>query len=844
MSIDQSIRRSLSPTQMAQQQQLQQQQQQQQRQPQVTKDDFEVLKRSQSPPSTKQPLGMRGRSNTNPNIQRSRRSDPGPGHQSQLNSQQLQSLINPHILTQPASPMQNRPAMPVPSQQRETSQVSVQGSQAQQRQQVPVQVHRAPQQVQTQPQLTEQQMQQQFEQEQQHQQKLQQQRLLQHQQQKKQRHQQQMQQHLAEVQQRQQQHILQQQQQKAQLEEAHHRQQQQQRNVSNQVTINMSRRTGSRTNLADEDAMSVQSVPHMTSHNNSYEDERPRSRAVSIEDLHRSPSRAKTMELTRSRQDLSIAKFVSSSQTRRGPQTELAAASSASPGPRRRARSGEGLRRPASPAQPPVQPPVPRPRSRAAVVRQEEDGRGSPVSVTSQQQQQQIQQQIQQQGVQEQQLQEQQLKQQRIQEQQLQQQRIQEQQLQQQRIQEQQLQQQRIQQQQLNQQKQQIQQQQMENDLKAKMNQLEAEKKELLYENFKAADVIKDLEDKIQTLDKMYKAERDAPKELQSEKVGKLLETNKILQTTVSKVQSKVDKLEVENEELKVDFAVMKAEKHNAISALETFKVKQQNITDEMGHLYKLNSEQAVRITEFEKEKKLNAEEFAHLYKTKKEQAARIKELEKGEKDLTTFHKTISEQAVKISELETKLDKAQTEMSNLSLAGEKKTAELKQEQSDKTDEIERLKKLVNELKMLNDDLQVSKKTMQEKQSREYSDLKTSINLLEKENEQLRKATAEQSVKIVELENVKNENKEHLQTQPKKDLLKDINKLKEHYLETIDNWKTKYEDTKMLLNLRDQELLIYKRRGEKKLIDEDKDTLEEIDTDGKQKGVDTVDDDEK
>ena len=575
--------------------------------------------------------------------------------------------------------------------------------------------------------------------------------------------------------------------------------------------------------------MSVQSVPHMTSHNNSYEDERPRSRAVSIEDLHRSPSRAKTMELTRSRQDLSIAKFVSSSQTRRGPQSELAAASSASPGPRRRARSGEGLRRPASPAQPPVQPPVPRPRSRAAVVRQDEDGRGSPVSVTSQQQQQQIQQQIQQQ---------------RIHEQQLQQQRIQEQQLQQQRIQEQQLQQQRIQQQQLNQQKQQIQQQQMENDLKAKMNQLEAEKKELLYENFKAADVIKDLEDKIQTLDKMYKAERDAPKELQSEKVGKLLETNKILQTTVSKVQSKVDKLEVENEELKVDFAVMKAEKHNAISALETFKVKQQNITDEMGHLYKLNSEQAVRITEFEKEKKLNAEEFAHLYKTKKEQAARIKELEKGEKDLTTFHKTISEQAVKISELETKLDKTQTEMSNLSLAGEKMTAELKQEQSDKTDEIERLKKIVNELKMLNDDLQVSKKTMQEKQSREYSDLKTSINLLEKENEQLRKATAEQSVKIVELENVKNENKEHLQTQPKKDLLKDINKLKEHYLETIDNWKTKYEDTKMLLNLRDQELLIYKRRGEKKLIDEDKDTFVEIDTDGKQKGVDTVDDDEK
>ena len=637
-----------------------------------------------------------------------------------------------------------------------------------------------------------------------------------------------MQQHLNEVQQRQQQQLLQQQQQKAQLEEAQHRQQHQQRNVSNQVTINMSRRTGSRTNLAEDDAMSVQSVPHMTSHNTSYEDERPRSRALSIEDLHRSPSRAKTLELTRSRQDLSIAKFVSGAQTRRGPQSELAAASSASPGPRRRARSGEGLRRPASPAQPPVQPPVPRPRSRAAVVRQEEDGRDSPVSVSSQQQQQRIQQQ--------------QLQQQQIQERQLQQQRIQEQQLQQQQIQQQQL----IQQQQIHQKQVQIdaERKQLENDLKTKMNQLEAEKKDLLYQNFKATDVIKDLEDKIETLDKMYKAERDKPKDDQSEKVRKLLETNRILQTTVSKVQSKVDKLEVENEELKVDFAVMKAEKHNAISALETFKVKQQNITDEMGHLYKLNSEQAVRITEFEKEKKLNAEEFAHLYKTKKEQAARIKELEKGEKDLTTFHKTISDQAVKISELETKLDKAQTEMADLSVAGKKLTAELKKDQSDKTDEIERLKKLVNELKILNDDLQISKKTMQEKQGREYSDLKSSINLLEKENEQLRKATAEQSVKIVELENVKNEKKEHLQTQPKKDLLKDINKLKEHYLETIDNWKTKYEDTKMLLNLRDQELLIYKRRGEKKLIDEDNDICEEIDTDGKQKGVDTVDDDEQ
>jgi len=57
--------------------------------------------------------------------------------------------------------------------------------------------------------------------------------------------------------------------------------------------------------------MSVQSVPHTSSasHNSSVESERPlsRSRAVSIEDLHRSPSRAKTLELVgRSRQEQSM----------------------------------------------------------------------------------------------------------------------------------------------------------------------------------------------------------------------------------------------------------------------------------------------------------------------------------------------------------------------------------------------------------------------------------------------------------------------------------------------------------------------------------------------------------
>ena len=110
--------------------------------------------------------------------------------------------------------------------------------------------------------------------------------------------------------------------------------------------------------------------------------------------------------------------------------------------------------------------------------------------------------------------------------------------------------------------------------------------------------------------------------------------------------------LEAEKEDLQVNCAVMKAEKHNAISALETYKKKQQNVTEEMAHLYKLNSEQAIKITDFEKEKKLNTEEFAYLYKTKNDQAEKLKEFEKQETDLSQFHKTISDQAIKISELE------------------------------------------------------------------------------------------------------------------------------------------------------------------------------------------------
>ena len=131
------------------------------------------------------------------------------------------------------------------------------------------------------------------------------------------------------------------------------------------MTINMSHRSNSRNNLSqmDADDMSVQSVPHSSSHNSSTDNsDRPgsRMRAVSIEDLHRSPSRAKTMELTRSRQDLSMIKFVTNSQTRRGAQSELAAARSSQG---RMSRSREDLRRPSSPG--------PRPSSRTSMMREE-----------------------------------------------------------------------------------------------------------------------------------------------------------------------------------------------------------------------------------------------------------------------------------------------------------------------------------------------------------------------------------------------------------------------------------------------------------------------------------------
>ena len=805
----------MSPTQLPEQQQQQ-----------VSKDDFEVLKHSAP---SQQPLGMRQRSNTNPNIQRSRRSEPvtavnpaqlqGEVARSRrsepaaaINPQQLHSLINPQILGQPA-------------QQRQVSHVAIHGSQQQQPQQqhhsrvpVQVQVHQPSQQNPQQLQMQQQQRNMQ----------------------------------LAQKQQQQQQQKLHKQAQ-VELQKQAYRQQQQ-----HQVTIALSHRANSRTNLAEEDAASVQSVPHLNTSGDSEAEPRLRTRALSIEDLHRSPSRAKTMELTRSRQDLSMVKFVSDRRSRRGPQSDLAAATSNSG--RSWSRSREDIRRPPSPG--------PRPTSRAAVAKQEaprnnlqHQHQDEQHLIRQQKEQVQKQQQEQLQRQQQEQLQRQQQEQrQRQQQEQLQ---IQ----QQEQLQRQQQEQHRQQQEQRQrQQQEQLQRQQQEQFLKhqrqqdfvhgqdefvLKIEQLEIEKRDLLYQNFKATDVIKDLEDKKAMMEKMLTEERENSK-LSLEKVtaskDKLYETNRILQSTVAKVQAKVDKMEGENEELKVNFAVVKAEKHNAISALDTFKTKQQHVTDEIAHLYKLNSEQAVRITEFEKEKKLNTEEFAFLYKVKNEQVARIKELEKGEKDFSQFHKTISDQAIKISELQAKNKETEESLSQLKQEKLTDDEENKKRQLQNVKENEELRETVSCHVKTIADLQLLKKELEDKHREEKVEEDLKLALLEKEVEQLRKTTAEQSVKIVDLENIKNEKKENLQSNPKKDLMKDINKLKDHYLETINNWKSKYEETRMLLNLRDQELAIYRRRGEKGSEGGEeasvKESAAEIDTaTGKLNGYDTVDENE-
>merc|ERR1711983_35192 len=170
------------------------------------------------------------------------------------------------------------------------------------------------------------------------------------------------------------------------------------------------------------------------------------------------------------------------------------------------------------------------------------------------------------------------------------------------------------------------------------------------------------------------------------------------------------------------------------------------------------------RITEFEKEKKLNTEEFAYLYKVKNEQASKINELEKDKKDFSQFHKTISDQAIKISELQSKNKEMENELIKAKEEVNVKTDQQKKETVANLADIGKLNETITlQLQRINN-LEEEKKALNEKEVTKFAELESEV-------EQLRKTTSEQSIKIVELENIKNEKREILQANPRKDLLK-------------------------------------------------------------------------
>ena len=89
--------------------------------------------------------------------------------------------------------------------------------------------------------------------------------------------------------------------------------------------------------------------------------------------------------------------------------------------------------------------------------------------------------------------------------------------------------------------------------------------------------------------------------------------------------------------------------------------------------------------------------------------------------------------------------------------------------------------------------------------------------------------SDQSTKLNQAENGKKEI-----VQPKKEIFQDLSRLKDHYQDTINSLKAKYEETKILLSLRDQELAILRRRSHKQSLMEldsetRKDSVESIDT---------------
>merc|ERR1711953_664654 len=92
--------------------------------------------------------------------------------------------------------------------------------------------------------------------------------------------------------------------------------------------------------------------------------------------------------------------------------------------------------------------------------------------------------------------------------------------------------------------------------------------------------------------------------------------------------------------------------------------------------------------------------------------------------------------------------------------------------------------------------------------------------------------SDQSNKLNEAENLKKD--KMVSPPPKKDIFQDLSRLKDHYQETINSLRTKYEETKILLSLRDQELAVLRRRNQKEDIMEidseaRKDSVESIDT---------------
>merc|ERR1711936_1146890 len=121
--------------------------------------------------------------------------------------------------------------------------------------------------------------------------------------------------------------------------------------------------------------------------------------------------------------------------------------------------------------------------------------------------------------------------------------------------------------------------------LAARLVKLEKQRDDLEFQNSKAHDALEELEDKKDKLERVLREERENSKNrLQQVEAKKddLQSSNYQMQQLVKTMREKMEALEKEKDDLQVNCAVLKAEKHNAISALETVKHKQQNVTEEI----------------------------------------------------------------------------------------------------------------------------------------------------------------------------------------------------------------------------------------------------------------------